>query len=124
MKPTEYGNYVYPDWATAVGWTISLFSVSAIPIVAIIKICQANGPLLKRISILSKPTAEWGPKLQMHRMETNVPKHTDSQVPLTLPNYDPDPDAFDPDDNSDDAKTDEGEGLRLNIPSYIHETGF
>ncbi|XP_023241236.1 sodium- and chloride-dependent glycine transporter 1-like isoform X1 [Centruroides sculpturatus] len=125
MKPTQYGTYVYPDWATGVGWSISLFSVSAIPVVAIIKISQADGPLLKRISILSKPTSEWGPKLQMHRMETNVPKHTDSQVPLTLPNYDPDPDVFDPDDNSDDTKTDEGsEGLRLNIPSYIHETGF
>lgn len=129
MKPTEYGSYVYPDWATGVGWCISLISVSAIPIVAIVKVIKFKGPLLQAIIILSKPTAEWGPKLQMHRMETHSPKHTDSQVPLALPNYDPDGDQ----DYSDDTNSDKPrnsldsnsdfEGLRLNIPNSVTETG-
>ncbi|XP_022256695.1 sodium- and chloride-dependent neutral and basic amino acid transporter B(0+)-like [Limulus polyphemus] len=129
IHPTEYGSYVYPDWATAVGWTLSMFSVSAIPIVACIQVYKAEGPVGKRIKMLIQPTDDWGPKLQMHRMETRSPKHTDSQVPLALPNYDPD--CFDfPDDLSKEGDgqqddTSDSEGLKLNIPSYPnHETGL
>ncbi|XP_013788103.2 sodium- and chloride-dependent glycine transporter 2-like, partial [Limulus polyphemus] len=129
IHPTNYGSYVYPDWATAVGWALSMFSVSAIPLVACIKICKADGPIRKRIKTLLQPTEDWGPKLQMHRMETRSPKHTDSQVPLALPNYDPD--CYDdndfPDDQGDGQQEDtsDSEGLKLKIPSYPnHETGL
>ncbi|XP_076352499.1 sodium- and chloride-dependent glycine transporter 1-like [Tachypleus tridentatus] len=129
LHPTEYGSYVYPDWATAVGWIVSMFSVSAIPIVACIQISKTEGPVGKRIKMLIQPTEDWGPKLQMHRMETRSPKHTDSQVPLALPNYDPD--SFDfPDDLSKEVDgqqddTSDSEGLKLNIPTYPnHETGL
>ncbi|GFV96827.1 transporter [Trichonephila clavipes] len=131
LKPTEYGSYEYPEWATYVGWMFSLASVSAIPFVIVLKICKAKGPLLQRIRILLEPTEEWGPKLQMHRMETHSPKHTDSQVPLALPNYDPD--GYGENDFGEslggskmsvgDDSCSEFEGLRLNIPSRVSETG-
>ncbi|XP_055926999.1 sodium- and chloride-dependent glycine transporter 1-like isoform X2 [Argiope bruennichi] len=120
MRPTEYGDYVFPSWATGMGWALSLFSVSAIPITAIYKVYKAEGPIKTRILTLSKPTADWGPKLQQHRVESHAPKHTDSQVPLTLPNYDPD--GFG-DDNDSDSKNSDGyfstEGLHMTI-----ETGL
>ncbi|GIY10187.1 sodium- and chloride-dependent glycine transporter 2 [Caerostris darwini] len=130
LKPTEYGAYEYPEWATYVGWLFSLASVSAIPFVIVLKICRARGPVLQRIRILLEPTEEWGPKLQMHRMETHSPKHTDSQVPLALPNYDPE--GYNDSEFGDnlgskisvgDDSCSEFEGLRLNIPSRVSETG-
>lgn len=81
---------------------------------------------------MSQPTDQWGPKLAVHRMETHSPKHTDSQVPLALPNYDPDGDIEYPDDFNrnkygngyagDDIS--ENEGLHLTIPRSLHETGL
>lgn len=35
---------------------------------------------LQRLKTLMEPTADWGPKLQVHRIEAHSPKHTDSQV--------------------------------------------
>ncbi|GFY05794.1 sodium- and chloride-dependent glycine transporter 1 [Trichonephila clavipes] len=123
MRPTEYGDYVFPSWATGMGWALSLFSVSAIPIAAVYKVYHADGDIWMRITTLTKPTADWGPKLQHHRVESHAPKHTDSQVPLTLPNYDPD--GFG-DDNDSDSKNSDGyfstEGLHMTIP--VRETGL
>ncbi|XP_035215212.1 sodium- and chloride-dependent glycine transporter 1-like isoform X1 [Stegodyphus dumicola] len=123
MRPTEYGSYIFPGWATGLGWGISLFSVSAIPVVAVTKIWRADGPIKARIGNLSKPTAEWGPKLQHHRAETHAPTHTDSQVPLTYPNYDPD--GFGNDDDFESKLSDaylNAEGLHMTVP--IRETGL
>lgn len=116
MRPTEYGDYVFPGWATGLGWAISCLSVSAIPIVLVVKVYKAKGPIVKRMKALSKPTSEWGPKLQLHRAEVHAPKHTDSQVPLTFPNYDPDGYV---DDNDSDSKNSDGylssDGLQMKI---------
>lgn len=72
---------------------------------------------------MSKPTADWGPKLQLHRIEAHAPKHTDSQVPLTYPNYDPD--GFG-DDNDSNGKDSDGsistDGLHMGI--CMRETGL
>ncbi|EEC18529.1 sodium-neurotransmitter symporter, putative [Ixodes scapularis] len=46
MPVTKYGDYVYPSWATAVGYLLSFTSVSAIPAVAIFKIYHARGSLI------------------------------------------------------------------------------
>lgn len=43
MEPTKYGGYVYPPWATVLGWTLSLVSISAIPGVAIYKLTRGRG---------------------------------------------------------------------------------
>lgn len=38
--PSHYGDYHYPAWADAMGWMMSMTSVSAIPIVMIYQICK------------------------------------------------------------------------------------
>ena len=38
---------------------------------------------MQRIRMLLQPSSDWGPKLQVHRIEAGAPTHTDSQVPLT-----------------------------------------
>uniref|UniRef100_V5ICV2 Putative sodium-neurotransmitter symporter n=1 Tax=Ixodes ricinus TaxID=34613 RepID=V5ICV2_IXORI len=132
MPVTKYGDYVYPSWATAVGYLLSFTSVSAIPAVAIFKIYHARGSLMTRIRTLSQPTADWGPKLQIHRIETHSPKHTDSQVPLALPNYNQDGDGDDDNDYPvyyNHSKTENGDsesesGINLNIPKSRYETGL
>lgn len=101
-QPTSYGDYVFPEWTTPVGWFFSLFSVSAIPIVGLHKLfnSEIKRSLADRFRILIQPTADWGPKLQIHRMETLSPKHTDSQVPLAAP-YELDGDDDDSNDSND-----------------------
>lgn len=136
MKPTTYGTYVFPAWATVIGWCLSLFSVSAIPGVMLYKVFSYDGPLnyWQWAKILAQPTADWGPKLQVHRMETHSPKHTDSQVPLAG-QFDNDNES----NSSDDVKSpqyrgrfilpaedpsDSDSGLRLKIPGSYGETNF
>lgn len=63
----------------------------------------------QKIRILTEPTADWGPKLQVHRLETVSPRHTDSQVPLAS-QYDADIDNMDGDDDSDDGNDNNGKG--------------
>ncbi len=46
IKPPSYGDYVYPWWASVIGWLLSLVSVTAIPFVAFMKISQAKGPII------------------------------------------------------------------------------
>lgn len=95
MQPNRYGDYEFPAWSNAVGWAMSLFSVSAIPIVMFMQISHEKGPILERIKRLIRPTADWGPKLQSHRIEACYsPKHIDSQVPLAG-NFDDDADGDD-----------------------------
>uniref|UniRef100_T1JMT8 Amino acid permease/ SLC12A domain-containing protein n=1 Tax=Strigamia maritima TaxID=126957 RepID=T1JMT8_STRMM len=67
FTPIKYQDYVYPMWSVGVGSIFALVSALAIPVVAIFKICKAEGNLWKRIKDLSKPTALWGPKLAVHR---------------------------------------------------------
>ncbi|GFW19427.1 sodium- and chloride-dependent glycine transporter 2 [Trichonephila clavipes] len=121
MRPTEYGDYVFPSWATGMGWALSLFSVSAIPIVAVCKVYRADGNILERITTLMKPAADWGPRMHHHREDIHASKHTDSQVPLTLPNYNPNGLG---DDNDAESKDIEGyfsiKGLHMISP--IQET--
>ena len=42
----SYGEYDYPSWANLVGWFVTFSSVICIPIVAIFKISQEEGPIL------------------------------------------------------------------------------
>ena len=42
FKPSFYGTYHYPMWADALGWMMVMTSVLAIPVVACVKICQAE----------------------------------------------------------------------------------
>lgn len=83
---------------------------------------------------MAKATDEWGPKLQVHRAETDRPKHIDSQVPLAASQ---DVDGMDDDNNGLSDTTyepglgndDDQEGLQFNPPPafqmvIVDETGL
>ena len=42
-KPLELDNYVYPDWANAIGWCVAASSIICLPGVAIFKILTTSG---------------------------------------------------------------------------------
>jgi hypothetical protein len=44
LKPIKYGEYTFPAYSEAVGWTLSLSSVVAIPIFAIFKLSKSRLP--------------------------------------------------------------------------------
>ncbi|XP_074605088.1 sodium- and chloride-dependent glycine transporter 1-like [Brevipalpus obovatus] len=131
IVPSSYGNHVFPAWANAIGWFLSFISMSAIPIVALIKIHRSKGPIAQRISTLMQPAPDWGPRLAVHRLEAHSPKHTDSQVPLASSQF------FDQDNESEDSEYckspskfkffddhNDDAGLRLTLPDHSNETGF
>ncbi|RWS28104.1 Sodium- and chloride-dependent glycine transporter 1-like protein, partial [Leptotrombidium deliense] len=132
MQPTQYGEYTFPEWATPVGWFLSLISVSAIPTVAVYKLYKADGPIMESIKTLIQPTNEWGPKLKVHRLVSHSPKHTDSQVPLAS-QFDADVESNDSDDLKknnirgyfiDDSYDAADTGLRITIKEHLNESGL
>lgn len=65
-EKATWGSYVYPDWAQALGWLMTLAVVAGIIItpifVAIFSIRQG-----KSLRSLITPTSDWGPALIQHR---------------------------------------------------------
>ena len=45
LGPVTYGNYQYPQWAIAMGWSIGVCSIIPIPAYAIYKIATTEGPI-------------------------------------------------------------------------------
>ncbi|XP_051877851.1 sodium- and chloride-dependent neutral and basic amino acid transporter B(0+)-like isoform X2 [Pristis pectinata] len=65
-----YGPVEYPQWAIAVGWCLVIFCIMWIPIVAIIRVIQAEGSTLcQKISAACTSAPDWGPYLEQHRGE-------------------------------------------------------
>ncbi|KAK7469919.1 hypothetical protein BaRGS_00036082, partial [Batillaria attramentaria] len=62
LGPVTYGDYNYPKWAIAMGWSIGVCSMLPIPLYAIFKIATEKGPIVQRVRKLLKPTEEWGPR--------------------------------------------------------------
>ncbi|KAM9592835.1 sodium- and chloride-dependent taurine transporter isoform 3-T19 [Trichechus inunguis] len=55
-QPLTYNKvYVYPDWAIGLGWGLALSSMVCIPLVFLISLCQARGPLSVRFKYLLTP---------------------------------------------------------------------
>ncbi|XP_071946467.1 sodium- and chloride-dependent glycine transporter 1-like [Antedon mediterranea] len=67
--PVTYSGYEYPVWAEVVGWILSCSSFIVIPIYAAIAVYREEGPILSRISMLMKPTENWGPALNVNRLK-------------------------------------------------------
>uniref|UniRef100_UPI00398EDD90 sodium- and chloride-dependent neutral and basic amino acid transporter B(0+)-like isoform X2 n=1 Tax=Pristiophorus japonicus TaxID=55135 RepID=UPI00398EDD90 len=68
FAPPTYGPVEYPVWATALGWCMMTFCMMWIPIVAIVRIVQAEGATLwQKISAACTPAPDWGPYLEQHR---------------------------------------------------------
>jgi len=70
-----YGIYDYPNWANFAGWAITFSSVICIPIVAIYKVCQEEGPIFERIKNLAKPSPDWGPASPRHKQYDGARKY-------------------------------------------------
>ena len=66
-KPMTYDKEPFPGWANAVGWCVSLVSVTCIPVAALTKILMTPGTLRQRLDCLLRPTEEWGPRKAEHR---------------------------------------------------------
>ncbi|XP_067852720.1 sodium- and chloride-dependent neutral and basic amino acid transporter B(0+)-like [Heptranchias perlo] len=81
FAPPTYGPVEYPVWATALGWCMIIFPIMWIPIVAIVKIAQAEGSTLcQKISTACTSAPDWGPYLEQHRGERyrNRPDSTEA----------------------------------------------
>ena len=45
MTSPSYGDYQYPEWAKAMGWSVAMLSVIPMPLVAVIQVLLAKGSL-------------------------------------------------------------------------------
>ncbi|XP_048241891.1 sodium-dependent dopamine transporter-like [Haliotis rufescens] len=50
-RPPKYGDYIYPTWATAVGWLISVSSLLPLPTVFIWTVYNTQGATVKELSV-------------------------------------------------------------------------
>ncbi|KAK7793593.1 hypothetical protein R5R35_008887 [Gryllus longicercus] len=67
--PVKYGDYVYPDWADAVGWVIGVFPICVIIGMGVAKYTTVpQGTFREKIHFLLQPTPDWGPA---NRRSTN-----------------------------------------------------
>ncbi|XP_048461093.1 sodium- and chloride-dependent neutral and basic amino acid transporter B(0+)-like [Rhincodon typus] len=70
FAPPTYGPVEYPVWAIALGWCMITFCTMWIPIVAVVRVVQAEGSTLwQKISAACASAPEWGPYLEQHRGE-------------------------------------------------------
>ncbi|XP_042284061.1 sodium- and chloride-dependent betaine transporter-like isoform X1 [Thunnus maccoyii] len=60
-------SYVYPDWAYALGWTMTLSSVLMVPLWAAGQMCWTAGTFRQRLSVLCHPVED--PVSQRRKME-------------------------------------------------------
>ncbi|KAK6182355.1 hypothetical protein SNE40_010063 [Patella caerulea] len=60
-QPPTYGDYVYPNYASALGWIIALLSCIPIPIWFVKDILSREGPIKQRIKSSFEPNEDWGP---------------------------------------------------------------
>ncbi|XP_034743592.1 sodium- and chloride-dependent GABA transporter 3-like isoform X2 [Etheostoma cragini] len=58
-KALKFNNwYVYPDWAYALGWTMTLSSVLMVPLCAAGQMCFTAGTFRERLSVLCRPAED------------------------------------------------------------------
>ncbi|XP_071102934.1 sodium-dependent dopamine transporter-like [Haliotis cracherodii] len=59
-RPPKYGDYIYPTWATGVGWLISSISIIQLPIVFIWTLYHTPGSTLKeKLRTSLQPSVQW-----------------------------------------------------------------
>ncbi|XP_068171781.1 sodium- and chloride-dependent neutral and basic amino acid transporter B(0+)-like [Antennarius striatus] len=69
LTPPTYGDIQYPVWGTMLGWCMIGFVIIWIPVVVVYKLLRANGSLWMCLKLLSSPSEEWHPYLDIHRGE-------------------------------------------------------
>ncbi|XP_060687954.1 sodium- and chloride-dependent neutral and basic amino acid transporter B(0+)-like [Hemiscyllium ocellatum] len=70
LAPPTYGPVEYPVWAVALGWCMTIFCIMWVPIVAVVRVVQAEGSTLwQKVSAACASAPDWGPYLEQHRGE-------------------------------------------------------
>ncbi|KAH3775173.1 creatine transporter-like [Dreissena polymorpha] len=60
-RPPTYGQYVYPAWAEALGWSLAFAIISPIVIVFFVRLAQADGSIIQKLKSFNVPSDIWGP---------------------------------------------------------------
>ncbi|XP_051877847.1 sodium- and chloride-dependent neutral and basic amino acid transporter B(0+)-like isoform X1 [Pristis pectinata] len=82
FSPPTFGPVEYPVWATGLGWCMIILCIMWIPIVAIVRVVQAEGStLFQKISAACSSAPDWGPCLEQHRGERYRNKPDSTEVP-------------------------------------------
>lgn len=69
--PLNYGDYVYPGWANAIGWVMALLPLMMIIFIALFRIFTMHTelPFKQRLQELLKHTSAWGPNNKIQKAE-------------------------------------------------------
>ncbi|XP_048247803.1 sodium- and chloride-dependent glycine transporter 2-like [Haliotis rufescens] len=60
-RPPKYGDYIYPAWATGLGWMISCASLMPLPVVFIWTVYKTEGNTIKeKFKKSFEPKTKWG----------------------------------------------------------------
>ncbi|XP_014672837.1 PREDICTED: sodium- and chloride-dependent glycine transporter 1-like isoform X2 [Priapulus caudatus] len=69
-EPITFDGYKYPDWAIGLGWVMALASMMPILIIAVWTLYNTPGRNpWERLVRSVRPTQDWGPALEVHRVE-------------------------------------------------------
>ncbi|XP_072361179.1 sodium- and chloride-dependent neutral and basic amino acid transporter B(0+)-like isoform X4 [Scyliorhinus torazame] len=90
FAPPTYGSVQYPVWAIALGWCMIIFCSMWIPIVAIVRVVQAEGATLcQKISAACTSDPGWSSNMEKHKEKRskNKPDSTEAvnSVLLVIP---------------------------------------
>ncbi|XP_037643798.1 sodium- and chloride-dependent GABA transporter 3-like [Sebastes umbrosus] len=61
--------YIYPDWAYALGWTMTLSSVLMVPLWAAVQMCLTAGTFKQRLSVLCRPAEDPARQMESEKMK-------------------------------------------------------
>ncbi|XP_067653314.1 sodium- and chloride-dependent glycine transporter 2-like [Haliotis asinina] len=65
--PPTYGNYVYPDYAASIGWSIAIIPCIPVVVMMFVTIYNEDGAILQRIIKSLRPAESWGPAQLSYR---------------------------------------------------------
>ncbi|XP_072914721.1 sodium- and chloride-dependent neutral and basic amino acid transporter B(0+)-like isoform X4 [Hemitrygon akajei] len=82
FAPPSYGSTEYPVWATPFGWFLIILCIMWIPVIAIMRVAQAEGSTLsQKVAAACSSAPDWGPYLEQHRGERYRNKPGSAEVP-------------------------------------------
>ncbi len=73
FEPIKYGDYVFPEWTSSIGWCLTAITLSPVPIYAVYKLVTFKRyegqqmSWLKVLDHLTLPSDKWGPVLPQYR---------------------------------------------------------
>ncbi|XP_046555641.1 sodium- and chloride-dependent glycine transporter 1-like [Haliotis rubra] len=64
-RPPQYAEYVYPTWATVVGWMISMASILPFPVFFVWTVYHTSGTtVVEKLEKAIRPNKKWGSRIQ------------------------------------------------------------